>query len=375
MPKCKACTAEIPAGSATCPFCGTADPIAAAVPSAPEVQAVPPAPEVQATPPAPQPAAAVELHDKGPGGSGFDHDVKTFKCESCGATVSYDPALKTMACAYCGSTYVVEVEGQQVERPGRVVPFAFARDHAEKLFWQWLGKGFFRPRDLTKKSTINEIRGVYMPFWAFDADADSDWSADAGYNYTEQEAYTDKDEKGNTVTKYRNVTKTRWQPARGEHTAHYEDWLISASQGLDQDWVGKIVPFQMEQAKPYSGDYLAGFAAENPSLTAAEGKVTAEVELKEKETEQCGRMVPGDTHRNLHVATRLSRWSYDLALLPLWIAAYRYKDDVYRFLVNGQTGKVEGKAPISWVKLIVVLLIAAGAIGLGVGLWAIFGGK
>ncbi|NLH49218.1 MAG: zinc ribbon domain-containing protein, partial [Myxococcales bacterium] len=312
----------------------------------------------------PPAAGADELRVKNPGQSGIDRVMKTFSCKACGAKVSYDPSVKALACAYCGSSYVIEEEQAAfAERPNRIVPFAFDKTQAEQRFWKWLGKGFFRPRDLTKKSALNEIRGVYMPFWAFDADAYSNWSADAGYHYYEKEAYTEKDQQGHTVTKYRDVQKTRWQPASGAHSAHYEDFLVSASKGLDQEWVNKIAPFELTQAKSYNGDYLAGFAAENPSIDPAGGRGTAAVELQKKETAECARLVPGDTHRNLNVRSSFANWNYDLALLPLWISAFLYKDKVYRFLVNGQTGEVQGSAPFSWLKLILVLLIAAGVIG------------
>lgn len=364
MPKCRNCTATIEPGVAACPFCGTTDPVAAAAPP----------PEPSPTPTAAPPVDDAPPRPKGQGGSGFGREMKTFSCSSCGAKVSYDPGLKTLACAYCGSTYVIEsAASEQTERPERLVAFAHDQPHAEKLFWQWLGKGFFRPRDITKKSAISEIRGVYLPFFAFDADAESDWTADAGYHYTVQEAYTTKDEKGNTVTKHRNVQKTRWQPARGDHAAHYEDWLISASKGLTQDWVAKIVPFDMARAEQYDAGYLAGFAAENPSIQAPVAKQTAHGELVVQEERACDQMVPGDTHRNLRVSSVLRNWSYDLVMLPLWIAAFRYKGKVYRFLVNGQTGEVQGNAPFSYLKLILVILGSAALIGGGVLLYHLFG--
>jgi predicted RNA-binding Zn-ribbon protein involved in translation (DUF1610 family) len=353
MPKCTGCGAEIEP-VAFCPFCGATQAGPAAAPDAP--------------------AESVELRGKGSRESGFGREMNTFSCKSCGAKVSYDPSVKALACAYCGSSYVIEQkETAEGERPNRLVAFGFGHEDAEKKFWQWLGKGLFRPRDLTKKSSINDIRGVYMPFWAFDVDADSSWTADAGYHYNEKEPYTEKDAQGRSETKYRDVQKTRWQPANGNRRGRYDDWLVSASKGLDQEWVAKIVPFDLAQAKPYNASYLAGFAAENPSINAPQGQVTAQKELQVKEKDACAKMVPGDTQRNLNVFTRFGNWTYDLTLLPLWIAAYRYKDKVYRFLVNGQTGEVQGSAPFSWLKLIIVILIGLGVIGGAAAAYALLG--
>jgi len=358
MPKCSACGAEIAAEAATCPYCGAEHPVSG---GGDEIA-----------------TAVIEgdkgaMLDKGGGATGLDREVKTFKCKSCGATVSFDPALKSLACAYCGSATVIEQAGAAAARPRRVVPFVIEHPKAEELFWKWLGKGFFRPRDLTKKAAINEIRGVYLPFFAFDADAQSSWTASAGYYYYENETYSEKDAQGQTVMKTRQVRRTRWQPASGNHQAHYEDWLVSASKGLDQQWVAKIVPFRLEEAKDYRGDYLAGFGAENPSLEPDAARQTAKTELLQREVDSCREMVPGDTHKDLSVHSSFRNWNYDLILLPIWIAAYRYKEKVFRFLVNGQTGEVQGVAPFSWLKLIIVLLIGAGLVGLALVLATIFG--
>ncbi len=362
MAQCGSCGASIEDDVKTCPYCGAENSVADA--------------------PGEAGSQAVEITDegklqpKGEGGSGFGRKMKTFSCNSCGAKVSYDPALKTLACAYCGSTYVIEQEqSEETERPSRIIPFVHEQHKAEELFWKWLGKGFFRPRDLTKKSAISEIRGLYMPFFAFDSDADSSWSADAGYHYYEKEPYTVKDDKGNTRTEYRDVQKTRWQPAGGRHDAHYEDWLVSASKGLDQEWVRKIVPFHMNDAKSYNSDYLAGFAAENPSIGPDVGRQTAKGEIQHQEEQECVAMVPGDTHRNLRVRSVFRNWHYDQVMLPLWISAYRYKGEVYRFLVNGQTGEVQGNAPFSWLKLVMLILGIAGAAGAVALLYSLFGGQ
>ncbi|MDP8223483.1 MAG: zinc-ribbon domain-containing protein [Candidatus Lernaella stagnicola] len=360
MARCQSCGAEISEGINFCPYCGAADPVrTASAESGSQVVKV---------------DDNGGLSSKSAGGSGFGREMKTFSCNSCGAKVSYDPALKTLACAYCGSTYVIEKEAkEETERPGRIVPFMHNQHKAEELFWTWLGKGFFRPRDLTKKSAISEIRGMYMPFYAFDADVDSQWSADSGYFYYEKEPYSTKDSEGRTVTKYRDVQKTRWQPATGQHAAHYDEWLVSASKGLDQEWVHKISPFPMADARSYNSDYLAGFAAENPSIVPRDAQQTAGAEMQQAENAACDNMVPGDTSRNLRVDSVFRHWHYDLVMLPLWISAYRYKGKVFRFLVNGQTGEVQGNAPFSWLKLILLILGIAGAAGVIALLYDLFG--
>lgn len=340
MAACAGCSADLTGGELYCPYCGTA--VKGAAAAAPE--------------------ATGDLRAKsGDGGElGFGRDVRTFSCNTCGATVSWDPAKLASTCTYCGSHAVIEAPEGDESRPARVVPFALDSSAAEQRFRSWLGKGWFRPRDLQTSSLVGEMRGVYLPFWAFDADAESDWTASAGYNYQEPETYT-ATENGRPVTRTRTVTKTRWQPARGAHRERYDDWMIAATKGVDAPLLAKVFPYRTNEARPYDAAYLAGFGAERPAMRAGDVRQNAANALYQKEIEACGKMVPGDTHRDLAVSTRFSNWAYDLVLLPLWISSYRYKDQPYRFLINGQTGEVQGHAPISKARVALAVAIALGA--------------
>ena len=345
MAKCPACSAENSPGVTVCEFCGTNIPSSNHVePAGSPVSAADPM-QNQA-----QPAAAASQQGNG---------VRTFKCDSCGAVVTYSATEKAMHCAYCGSAYVVESpESRKKEHPSRIVPFGVDRDKALGLFQTWLGKGFWRPGDLKARASIGAIQGVYLPFWAFDVQADSRWSASAGYYYYVNEEYTDNEGKRQT----RKVQKTRWQPADGQHYDSYRDWLVSASGGLDQEWVGKIVPFDLAKATPYASDYLAGWAAEEYSIEPDSAQPVAENEIEAKERSACESLVPGDTHKDLRVSTRFSNWARELLVLPIWISSYQYGGKVYRFLVNGQTGEVVGNAPVSKLKVAIAIAIGAAVV-------------
>src|SRR4030095_7673361 len=120
----------------------------------------------------------------------------------------------------------------------------------------------------------------------------------------------------------------------------------------------------------YSPGFLAGWRAEEYAVDLRDGFGVGQTRMVGEQERRCARDVPGDTHRNLSISNTFSAVTFKHVLLPLWIAAYRYKKKVYRFLVNGQTGEVVGKAPWSWVKI--SLLILCG-IALIVALWLIFG--
>jgi len=202
------------------------------------------------------------------------------------------------------------------------------------------------------------MNGAYLPFWTYDSFTSAWWTAEAGYYYYETEYYTETDAQGNQVQKSRQVQKVRWVPASGQRQDFFDDELVCGSRGLPPRLIGGVCPYQLEGLSPYDAGYLAGFAAEEYQVDLAEGWDTAKQRIEGKVYSLCSGDVPGDTQRNLHVETAFSQMTFKHLLLPMWVAAYRYRDASYRFLVNGQTGKTTGEAPLSWWKIAGAVLAA-----------------
>ncbi len=293
----------------------------------------------------------------GAGAVGFGVDTKSMKCENCGATVSYSAREKSLACPYCDSNYVIEASVEDIVRPEGVIPFMVPRDRAAQRFREWLGNGFFRPGDLVERARPERMRGVYLPYWAFSCSTESSWSASAGYTYKETETRRVTDADGTEREERVEVTKVRWEPVTGTHRETYENVLVPGSKGLDAKLLKSIEPFQMKDLQPYTPDVLAGWEAESYAVDKdgawPEGKriVERRIELAVAD------MVPGDKHKDISVSTTFSDVSAKLLLLPLWISAYNYEGKVYRFIVNGQTGEVQGEAPTSKAKLMILIAV------------------
>ncbi|NUP11925.1 MAG: hypothetical protein HOW73_38250 [Polyangiaceae bacterium] len=290
---------------------------------------------------------------------GLGTAVREVDCRECGSTVQVAPQEQTTRCAFCGSHQVLarEASGNRV-RPASLVPFAVDKARANDTFAEWLGKLWFRPSDLRKLAKLQEMGGVYVPFWTFDATVHARWTAEAGYYYQETEHYTDS--QGNRQT--RTVTKTRWEPASGRRTDHYDDTIVCASKGLPGDLVDKFETWSTSELVPYKPDYLAGWKAEAYAIDLMPAWDRGKGKIEDEERSRCGRDVPGDTHRFLSVDCAFSGVTFKHVLLPVWIAAYRYKDKPYQFLVNGQTGEVVGKAPWSIFKIAFLVLVIVAVI-------------
>lgn len=346
---CEACGTPIEPLDKFCPACGTANPDYQETP-APGVPAA-----STAAPSNPQVYQAEEVQPL--------PLQKHFHCETCGADVATDPDQRSYVCPFCDSTYVVELPAQQTGRqqPEFVIGFAIPLEEAQEKFKAWLGgNDWYRPGDLKTSAVMDKMKGIYLPFWSFSMRADSDWQASIGEHWYRTETYTTTDSKGNTVTRTRQVQETEWYPLAGKHHRYYSGYLVSGSKGLPQDQALRIQPYQLPALKRYAHWYLAGWFAEEYSVDRDQALQISQQEFYRREQSNVGAFLPGDTHRSLSVNTRFSHVNSDLCLLPIYIASYKYQDKIYRFLLNGQTGRMAGDKPVSWqrIAILVAVLIA-----------------
>jgi DNA-directed RNA polymerase subunit RPC12/RpoP len=294
--------------------------------------------------------------------TGYGDDKRSIKCESCGAVNTLDANVVSTECAFCGSNQVVPQEQvAQVVKPESLLPFQVDQGKAADLFRDWLGRGFFRPTPVKKiaKDAEAKLQGVYLPFWTFDAYTSSWWQADAGYFYYVTESYWTTDEEGNRVQRTRQVQKVRWEPASGSLQLRFDDVLVPATTSVEYGMIQRIYPFDTQALLPYEPGFLSGWGAEAYTVGLREGWTTGQEIIEDRVRQACAQRVPGDTQRNLRVDTAFSNMTYKHVLFPVWIASYRYRDKIYHFLINGQTGEVQGEAPISWIRVTLVVIVVA----------------
>ncbi|MBX3459784.1 MAG: hypothetical protein KF696_07450 [Planctomycetes bacterium] len=307
------------------------------------------------------------------------------KCQDCGADIIVAAGAQTARCDYCGGKRIVEEElPPGVLQPESLLPFNFKPADAVDKFRKWLsgGDGFWgklwvklvRPGALQQRANVDDLHGVYVPFWTYDTQSHSSWTAQAGYYYYVTQSYTDSQGRRQT----RQVRKIRWVWTSGQRRDFFDDWLVCASKQYYgtplEALLEKIEPFPTKQLVPYDSKYLAGFRAERYSIDLKQGWNIAERGIRDECRSRCARDVPGDTHRFLSVNTNFWGQSFKYALLPVYIMSYRFKDKPYNVLVNGSTGLVKGGAPLSWIKVTILGIVIAAIIAAIVALVMIFGG-
>jgi hypothetical protein len=290
---------------------------------------------------------------------GYGTPIAQVGCNECGAVVSVSPGEQTATCTFCRSHQVLAREtAANPIRPESVVPFKVDKNTATARFDEWLGSLWFRPSDLRQMVKVEGLAGVYIPYWTFDARVESTWTAQAGYHYYVDEQYTDEQGKQQT----RKVQKTRWEPARGRRSDAFDDVIICASKGLPHDLGNEFRSFDTKALTPYRPEFLAGWRAEAYAVDLMPAWDQGQAIMANTQRSRCSGDVPGDTQMDLQVHNDFSRVTFKHVLLPVWIAAYRYQDKPFQFLVNGQTGEVVGKAPYSVIKIVLFILFIAAVI-------------
>lgn len=299
---------------------------------------------------------------------GLGIELRVTACDSCGARVTFDGKDTAERCVFCGSPNVLAQDANRnAIRPESLVPLDVGRDEVRANFQGWLKSLWFRPNALKKAQTSQAV-GIYVPFWTFDAQVHSDWSADSGTYYYVTVPYTTM-VNGKPVTRTRQERRTRWSPAWGSRDDVYDDHAVHASLGQPGDLVRQLGDFALAGLVPYQPEYLAGWRAEEYSVDLEAGWGIARDEIVASQDVRCGGDVPGDTYRNLSVRNRIRdvRWKH--VLLPIWSLQYRFRGKVYTVLVHGQSGKVVGKAPYSWAKislLVLSIVVVVGAAALAI---------
>nr|WP_275938221.1 MULTISPECIES: hypothetical protein [Sorangium] len=283
------------------------------------------------------------------------------ECETCGASLRVEADQRTAVCPFCASPSVVErPPSNDRPSPHFVLGFSMARESAQGAVTAWLGKRSLFVQSSVKKGTIDAIRGVYTPAYLYSAMAQTRYAAQIGENYQETETYTTTDDKGNTVTRTRVVTRTEHRHLEGQHATYVMDVLVVASRGVQNAELEAIEPFDLRTMRRYTPAVLSGWVAEEPTMTQAECYALARREALEKVGRDLPGFMPGDSHHGLTHETRLDQETLELIYVPLWVLAIRHdpREPPFRVLINGQTGAIHGKAPLSWVKIALAVLLA-----------------
>ncbi len=289
-------------------------------------------------------------------------------CHACAATFTLNPSVTADECPFCGSAVVLDTAHEETHlKPQSLLAFRLDAREAREAFRQWLSGLWFAPGDLARyaRPDGDGLAGMYTPYWTFDARTATRYRGQRGRRYTTSVG---------SGKNRRTVTRIRWSPVSGSVTRAFDDVLVVASESLPRDMAEKLEPWDLDQLVPYDERYLSGFRAESYRIGLEDGFAHAKDRMEAVIRRDVRRDIGGDAQRITWLSIRHDDITYKHVLLPVWLAAYRYRDRVFRFMVNARTGKVHGQRPWSWLKIGVAVFAATVVLGAGYYAFVTFGG-
>lgn len=264
--------------------------------------------------------------------------MNVYTCSSCGGQIITDSTTAASACPYCDNPIVMTGQLEGGLRPDLVIPFKIDKKSAEEALQRHLKGKFLLPKSFTAENRIEEIKGVYVPFWLFDCDAD----AHIRYKTTRVRSWSS----GN----YRYTETTHYLVLRDGEIS-FNKVPVDGSTKMPDDLSESVEPFDYNACVDFESAYLAGFLADKYDVGIDQSAQRANQRIRASTEEEFRKTVAGyssviQESSSIHLKHGESRY----ALLPVWILSTNYRGEIYRFAMNGQTGKFVGNLPTDWGK-------------------------
>jgi len=343
-PQCRATTAySVADGGLKCAHCGYYEP-----PAKPIVGKG--AEEFEFTVETVKAAAVAYAH-------GWGEARKELQCQNCGARATLPPGRLTYTCPFCGSNRVLQQDAPQDSlRPRFLIPFQVEMEGCRSLVQTWLGSSWMTPKALRDMAGVANFAGVYVPFWTFDAVTTANWEAEVGHQETER--YYDHHDK-----QWKTRTETIWRRESGSVREGFDDLLVAGTARLSKVLLERVQDYDTRALVLYDPKYLAGFMAQAYDVPLEVAWQSGRETMRASTRLACRKQASTSQIRNFKMALNFHEESWRYILTPLYISVYRYEDEAYQVMVNGQSGEVAGQRPVDWPK---VWLAIAGMLAPGV---------
>lgn len=258
-----------------------------------------------------------------------------YVCQSCGGEIIGDKTLGSMQCPYCNNNIVVKEKFEGALRPDFVIPFKVDKKAAKAALKKHFEGKRMLPKSFKTDSHLDEVKGIYVPFWLFDAEAQGEmhfkgtkvrvWS-DSNYNYTDTSFYS---------------------VVRGG-SVQFEKIPVDGSSHMPDDMMESLEPFDFSQAVDFNSAYLAGFLADKYDVDAKTSQQRANERIKKSTEDYLKSSVPASYATLIPERSNVSltKSSAKYALYPVWLLTTTWKGQTYLFAMNGQTGKFVGDLPV-----------------------------
>lgn len=293
------------------------------------------------------------------GAQKHSEEISMLKCKACGATQHIEENYKSLHCVYCSMPLIIEDSyKEEWILPGAVLPFQFDHKKSLAIFQKWVKGLWFAPNKLKKAALDPErTKGLYLPYWTFDAQLFANYTGEQGNYYYENQQYNAVVD-GRNIVKTRQVRKTRWSPAKGAIKGFIDDTLIKAFKPRNPRVPISISRWNLEKLQSFNSKYLAGFVTEKYTIPLSKGHIESNKEAQEIAKRWIRRDIGGDEQRIHQMSMKLEDETFKHILLPLYVSSFKYNGKSYNFFVNGENGDIHGNRPYSAWKIFFAILAA-----------------
>ncbi len=282
----------------------------------------------------------------------WDKEASVYRCDNCGAVVLLSPHESAKKCPYCATSHIVKSSELAGLKPNAVYPFTITSSEGVERAKQWAKKKFFAPKAFKKSLSAENMQGIYEPCFTFDSQTYSTYVGRIGKRHTRTVG---------SGKNRRTETYVVWRRISGSYYYSFDDVMINASSTYEQRELDKLMPFNYNTINVYEQKFLTGYMARRheKSVNASweEAKDVIDKTLKNLILSQYSY----DIVDYINVSTTHERVTYKYVLIPIYNLVFNYKKKGYNVYINGNTGKITGKTPISILK---VLLLTLGIIAI-----------
>ncbi len=283
----------------------------------------------------------------------FAEENKVFKCSSCGANVVLNKLDVATHCPYCDSSITIAKDVEIGLRPDSIIPFKFGLEKAAQLYKEGLKKKRFLPNVFKKKPPMDEIKGIYVPCFSFDANSHTVYRGRLGRNHT-------------STVNGRTTTHTTYFSISGVRDFQHHDILVETSSHIDQKTFNGIKPYNLKELVVYNDCFIRGYSLEHYDQALENCKKVANSIMEQTIRSQILSSYTYSVVESYSQDVEFSQEKYSYYIVPTYSVKYKYKGKDYITYMNGQTGKVGGGLPKSAIKItLFVLMLIAIVVGLG----------
>ncbi len=279
-------------------------------------------------------------------GEEWKDESSVYRCENCGAVVVLKTGETATLCPYCQTSHVVKSSEMAGLKPNALYPFTLTTDNARESVKSYVKKKWFAPKKFKQNLVADNFKGVYQPCFTFDSSTHSCYVGKIGKRHTRTVG---------SGKNRRTETYIVWRSISGTHDEFFNDVLINGDSSYSQSTLNNILPYEESNIKEYISDYLTGYMAKRSDRKVEDCWNDAKSEMDNEIKKHILSGYSYDVVSYLNVSTTHDKVTYKYVLIPIYLLNYKYNKKLYTMHVNGNTGKVTGKTPVSpWKVLLTV---------------------